>query len=513
MTLARDTYAASQMKPNNAALRKAAKAGLAAFIFVAGSAQMALAVPVTVEVNWPNWSSDNRVIIRDPSGTTLATICDPTNCYNSAVDSNYSNTFNYDFPAGTNYSIQMDDAWGDAWNGTNPYVRIFSDGVLVLNDDGPPNTTETLNFDVASAPTAPPVIPVLNCPVGQAHIMDWANESWTQGALTHAPFDVDGTSISVSLTDTNNWFINNPVSGGATPQISTTLTGGVTPAEANLLVVANPSNQTNITTFTLSLGDPNVGVERFQTSLFDVDFGASQFEDYITVNGSLGGTAVTPTLTAGLSNVVTGNIARGTGASNPDSSNGNLTINFDAPVDTVTISYRAGPLSPADPGSLGIGLHDLKFCRSPKLEASKTVSVYDPSATGTVYALPGNDVIYTISVDNIGTGDADTDSMELIDRLPPEIEIWNGDIDDGGPETDPVSFSQTGGGGLTFNYATDVRFGTGPTKPADFDSCTTVAPDSSYRPDLTFICFNPKGAMAAGDPDPSFSVNFRARIK
>lgn len=146
------------------------------------------------------------------------------------------------------------------------------------------------------------------------------------------------------------------------------------------------------------------------------------------------------------------------------------------------------------------------------LQASKSVAVFDPNNEG-LYALPGNDVIYTITATNEGTGAADTDSMELIDTLPPEIEIWNGDIDDAGPETNPVAFSQTGGAGLTFNYATDVRYSTAATKPADFDACTAFTPDNNYRPDFNFICFNPKGSMAAGDPDPTFSVSFRARIE
>ena len=33
------------------------------------------------------------------------------------------------------------------------------------------------------------------------------------------------------------------------------------------------------------------------------------------------------------------------------------------------------------------------------------------------------------------------------------------------------------------------------------------------RSRVTYICFAPKGALTAGDPDPSFSVSFRARIK
>lgn len=149
---------------------------------------------------------------------------------------------------------------------------------------------------------------------------------------------------------------------------------------------------------------------------------------------------------------------------------------------------------------------------SPSLQANKSVAVYDPTSTG-LYALPGNDVIYTINVSNTGDGPVDADTIELIDILPSEIEFWNGDIDDGGPETDPVAFTQTVGSGMSLTYGTDVRFGTGTTKPANFAACSVIAPDSSYRPDLTYICLNPKGTLGAGNPDPEIALSFRTRIK
>jgi len=148
----------------------------------------------------------------------------------------------------------------------------------------------------------------------------------------------------------------------------------------------------------------------------------------------------------------------------------------------------------------------------PDLQASKSIEIYDPANSG-LYALPGNDVIYTISVSNAGDGAADSDSIELIDTLPAEVEFWNGDIDDGGPESDPIVFTQSVGTGMTFSYATDVRFGTGATVPADFAACSVITPDSTYRPDLTFICLNPKGILTSDDPDPTVEMSFRTRIK
>lgn len=146
---------------------------------------------------------------------------------------------------------------------------------------------------------------------------------------------------------------------------------------------------------------------------------------------------------------------------------------------------------------------------APDLKAKKSVEVYDPQNLG-LYNLPGNDVIYTITVANEGAGSVDTDTMELIDAIPSEITFYNGDIDDGGPETDAVAFIDTGSG-LTWNYGTDVRFATGATPPANFAACNHP-PGGGYDSSVTFICINPKGVMTAGTPSPQFSVQFRARL-
>ncbi|MEP6343347.1 MAG: hypothetical protein ABJ275_08530 [Maricaulaceae bacterium] len=149
------------------------------------------------------------------------------------------------------------------------------------------------------------------------------------------------------------------------------------------------------------------------------------------------------------------------------------------------------------------------------LDAAKTVAMFEPTAQP-AYAIPGNDVIYTITVNNTGDGPTDTDSIELIDNMPSSISFWNGDIDFGGPDnftnTTPVAIDQSSGTGLTFDYTTDVRFGFGASAPDDFDDCSALTPDATYRDDVKFICLNPKGALSAGSPTPNFSLSFRARI-
>jgi len=71
---------------------------------------------------------------------------------------------------------------------------------------------------------------------------------------------------------------------------------------------------------------------------------------------------------------------------------------------------------------------------------------------------------------------------------------------------------QAGFTGLTFTYASDVGFSNAVTKPSSFSNCN-YSPASGYDPTVNYICFNPKGAMISGTPDPMFSVSFRARIK
>lgn len=142
-----------------------------------------------------------------------------------------------------------------------------------------------------------------------------------------------------------------------------------------------------------------------------------------------------------------------------------------------------------------------------KLRGEKSVKVLDVGG----YSLPGTDMIYTITITNIGEGVTDTDSVVIIDEMPSQMTFFNGDHDGSGPSTDRVGFNETATT-LSFNPNTDVRFSDAAAKPSSFAACT-YTPATGYDPAVTFICLNPKGQMAAGDPDPSFGVSFRARIK
>lgn len=147
---------------------------------------------------------------------------------------------------------------------------------------------------------------------------------------------------------------------------------------------------------------------------------------------------------------------------------------------------------------------------SPTLTASKTVAIYNPTGT-TPFATPGNDVIYSLTVQNSGSGAVDADTLFIVDSLPAEVTFYNGDMDGAGPATGAVYFTQSGAG-LTFTLATDLKYSSSATRPTNFAACA-YAPSAGYDANIKHVCLNPKGAMLAGSPNPSFTAQFRVRIK
>ena len=154
---------------------------------------------------------------------------------------------------------------------------------------------------------------------------------------------------------------------------------------------------------------------------------------------------------------------------------------------------------------------------APELAAVKTVDTFDPQDGSEVYMLPGNDVIYSIEISNVGNLATDADTLFLVDSLPSEIEFWSGDLEDGAPDdipgTDPIALVQEDGAALTFTYLTDIGVSTSATRPTSFADCDPAPTSGIYIPAIRHICFNPKGSLAAGAATPKATFKFRARIK
>jgi len=135
----------------------------------------------------------------------------------------------------------------------------------------------------------------------------------------------------------------------------------------------------------------------------------------------------------------------------------------------------------------------------------------DPiNGTSNPKAIPGADVLYTISVTNEGIGTVDGDSLAITDTVPANTALF---VDTSG--TDPIVFIDgTTPSGLTFSYAAGASFSNQPGGGPPYNY--TPAPDASgFDPVITGFRLSPSGAMAAASTGntPSFSMRLRVRIE
>ena len=91
-------------------------------LFLISSFGLYAQATITIEVNWPNWSSENRVTFRDPSNSQIGLqICDLVNCFDGSGDTSFNNigslaTYS-GIAYGTGFSLYLEDTFGDGWNG------------------------------------------------------------------------------------------------------------------------------------------------------------------------------------------------------------------------------------------------------------------------------------------------------------------------------------------------------------------------------------------------------------
>jgi uncharacterized repeat protein (TIGR01451 family) len=150
---------------------------------------------------------------------------------------------------------------------------------------------------------------------------------------------------------------------------------------------------------------------------------------------------------------------------------------------------------------------------APVLTTSKTSIVYT-STSPDGFNVPGNDVIYTITLSNTGSAATDSGSVVLIDSIPTQVEVFVGDYDGAGPATGTALFTQSNGAALTYNQGTDLRFSNLAAAPAGFAACAyTPTVMGAYDPTIRHICINPKQSLSFGSPAPTITIQFRGRIR
>jgi uncharacterized repeat protein (TIGR01451 family) len=148
----------------------------------------------------------------------------------------------------------------------------------------------------------------------------------------------------------------------------------------------------------------------------------------------------------------------------------------------------------------------------PTLRVTKTVDVLTDPISGAVNPkqVPGSFQRYRVTVTNTGVGSVDASTLVLSDIVPTNAELY---VSSGGG--DPVQFFDgSTPSGLTFNYATQVTYSSQPGGAPPY-SYTPTPNGNGVDPSVTAVRIAPSGAMpaAAGANQPSFSVEFRVRVR
>ena len=322
---------------------------------------------------WYNWTaaSSGTVTFQTCGGTTnfdttLAAFTGGTVSTLTSVATNddscgAQSLITFNAVAGTTYRIQV-DGYGSATG----------------------NFTLSWNLVVTRVAGTPPT---LTCPAGSS-ILDWDTTTWTAGS-TNGTSTVSGIgAVGIGITTpTGGTWGNIAALGGQSPAKSSTITGGFT-AQQSLIQYIDFANQTQTAETTFTLPTTITGA---QFRIYDLDFGSGQFADKVTITGYNGLTPVLPTVTNGVANYVSTNVAIGDAESTDLSANGNVVVTFTGPIDRIVVSYGSHTTAPANPNGQAIALADMTFCRpQADLSLSKTVSNASPSV--------GSAISYTLTV-------------------------------------------------------------------------------------------------------------------
>ena len=154
----------------------------------------------------------------------------------------------------------------------------------------------------------------------------------------------------------------------------------------------------------------------------------------------------------------------------------------------------------------------------PALNHMKTVSVLSDPHNGATNPkfIPGAEALYSLRIANTGLGTVDLNGLVLTDPIPPNTELFVGDL--GAASSGPVTFTNgTPTSGLSWTYTSlantddDISFSNNGGTTYNY----TPPVGTTYDAGVTHIRFNPKGKMAAslGFGDPFFTLGFKVRIK
>jgi|GEM_PF-869210 len=320
--------------------------------------------------------------------------------------------------------------------------------------------------------------PSFACPLGiDVSELEWdtppetgGNFAWNPGDLTNA-YSPAGTTkpINMAMTvsgNTNRLIARTTASGTFdTPVTDPQMTGGGAGGVGVLLYV-DFENYNEQLTLGFTVGEPDIGVANVQFPIYDVDEGT--WTDRIIARGFLGSstTPITPTYTTSASNTQGQGGVIGTGGSSNTQGLGNMWVSFLQPVDRVEFDYGnvanvAGinANATANPAAQVVSMEDIKFCErpEPKITASKNVETVPPGEP----MIPGQQVRYTITVNNAADATEDAQGLTLQDVLADDLRFVSASSSGftagafGSPAL-PASNTDCAGGACDINFENGV---------------------------------------------------------
>lgn len=157
----------------------------------------------------------------------------------------------------------------------------------------------------------------------------------------------------------------------------------------------------------------------------------------------------------------------------------------------------------------------------PNLNLTKNAQVISDPINGAnnPKAIPGAEIIYTLTALNEGEGQTDADSLIIDDKIPSNVRVYVGDFNG----TGPAEFIQGSvNSGLTYNFASlsaandDLDFSN------DNDDSDGILygyipqPDAEgFDANVTYIRFMPKGILnpASGGSQPEFTFRYKVKVQ
>ncbi|MEZ5679814.1 MAG: proprotein convertase P-domain-containing protein [Erythrobacter sp.] len=342
--------------------------------------------------------------------------------------------------------------------------------------------------------------PTLVCTSGSV-LQDWDTLTWSAGTTSNSYNIASIGSIAFGVANTAS--PDATISGA--PTTNQSQTGGYTAANS-VYFAYDFANRTDYATITMTLPTAVPGA---QFQIYDVDLGS--WADHIVVTGTYGGTTVYPTLTNGAANYVAGNEAFGSAGSGATSSDGNITVTFQSPVDTIIITYGNHSAASSNPGGQVISLADITWCKPyANLAVTKISSVLSDPVNGTTNpkAIPGALIDYLITVSNSGVSATNAGSVVISDAGPANAKLC---FDANGTGT-PVAFTDgSPTSGVTYNYVALGNTGDGLEFSNDGGTSWTYTPTADAEGcDAAITNFR---VTTGGQFKPSSSFTLRTRYR